>query len=80
MTVRSAPTISAKSVLLIINRSDCVIPGPPFRGILSPPETSIYVYVTNASTGEQEGGKGGTETGDDPVPRAQDRGEWVVTT
>jgi hypothetical protein len=48
MTPRSAPTISAKSVLLMIRRSDCVIPGPPFRGILSPPDTSIYV---NGPTG-----------------------------
>lgn len=41
ITPKSAPTISAKSVLFTINRSDCVIPGPPLRGILSPPETSI---------------------------------------
>jgi hypothetical protein len=42
ITPRSAPTISAKSVLLTISRSDWVIPGPPFLGILSPPETSIF--------------------------------------
>lgn len=29
MTCRSAPTISARSVLLMMSRSDCVMPGPP---------------------------------------------------
>ena len=33
--------MGAKSVLLIINKSDLVIPGPPLRGILSPADTSI---------------------------------------
>jgi hypothetical protein len=42
ITFKSAPTSSARSVLFTINRSDWVIPGPPLRGILSPPETSIY--------------------------------------
>ena len=35
MTSKSAPTISARSILLMTRRSDWVIPGPPFRGILS---------------------------------------------
>ena len=30
-----------RSVLLMTSRSDCVMPGPPLRGILSPPATSI---------------------------------------
>ena len=41
ITPRSAPTSGARSVLLMTSRSDCVMPGPPFRGILSPPETSM---------------------------------------
>jgi hypothetical protein len=41
MTAKSAPTASARSVLLITNKSLCVIPGPPLRGTLSPPATSI---------------------------------------
>ena len=41
ITARSAPTASARSVLLMTSRSDCVTPGPPLRGILSPPATSI---------------------------------------
>lgn len=41
ITPRSAPISSARSVLLITNRSLCVMPGPPFLGILSPPLTSI---------------------------------------
>ena len=40
-TSRSAPTASARSTLLITSRSDCVTPGPPLRGTLSPPATSI---------------------------------------
>ena len=32
---------AAKSVLLMTNRSDCVTPGPPFRGTFSPPATSM---------------------------------------
>jgi hypothetical protein len=31
MTCKSAPTASAKSTLLTMSKSDCVIPGPPFR-------------------------------------------------
>ena len=38
LTERSAPTASAKSVLLMTSKSLCVIPGPPLRGILSPPK------------------------------------------
>lgn len=45
ITSKLAPTASAKSVLLIINKSDCVIPGPPFLGILSPPAISIMYMV-----------------------------------
>ena len=41
MTSRDAPTMGARSILLIINKSDLVMPGPPLRGILSPAETSI---------------------------------------
>ena len=41
MTSRSAPMSSARSVLFTISRSLCVIPGPPLRGTLSPPATSI---------------------------------------
>ena len=38
---RSAPTRGARSILLMTSRSDRVIPGPPFRGILSPADTSM---------------------------------------
>ena len=41
ITSSDAPTRLATSILLMINKSDFVIPGPPFRGILSPAETSI---------------------------------------
>src|SRR5262249_57866863 len=41
MTSSEAPTIGAKSILLITSRSDLVIPGPPLRGILSPAATSM---------------------------------------
>ena len=41
ITLKSAPTISARSVLFTTSRSDWVMPGPPFLGILSPPLTSI---------------------------------------
>src|SRR5437773_9317696 len=41
MIQRSAPTCGARSVLLMTSRSDRVTPGPPLRGILSPPDTSI---------------------------------------
>jgi hypothetical protein len=41
ITSSDAPTCGARSVLLITSRSDRVIPGPPFRGILSPPATSM---------------------------------------
>ena len=34
---RSSGTQCIGLTLLTINRSDCEIPGPPFRGILSPP-------------------------------------------
>ena len=40
ITPRSAPTSGARSILLITSRSDCVMPGPPLRGTLSPPATS----------------------------------------
>ncbi len=41
MMPKSAPTKGARSILLITNKSDLVIPGPPLRGILSPAATSI---------------------------------------
>ena len=41
ITLRSAPMSGARSVLLMMRRSDWVIPGPPFLGILSPPDTSM---------------------------------------
>ena len=41
MTSRSAPTCGARSILLMTSRSDRVTPGPPLRGILSPPDTSM---------------------------------------
>lgn len=31
----------ARHTLLMMNKSDCEIPGPPLRGTLSPPATSI---------------------------------------
>ncbi|CFO80048.1 Uncharacterised protein [Bordetella pertussis] len=41
ITARSAPTYGARSVLLMMNRSDLVMPGPPLRGIFSPLATSM---------------------------------------
>lgn len=41
ITARSAPTWGARSVLLMISRSDFVIAGPPLRGISSPAATSM---------------------------------------
>src|SRR4029077_3939925 len=41
ITSRLAPTCGARSVLLMTRMSDCVIPGPFLRGILSPAATSI---------------------------------------
>jgi alkylhydroperoxidase family enzyme len=41
ITSRSAPTSGARSILLMISRSERVMPGPPLRGIFSPAETSI---------------------------------------
>ena len=48
---KSAPTISAKSILFINNKSDLVIPGPPFLGILSPADTSITYIDKSTSSG-----------------------------
>mmetsp|Transcript_157879 Transcript_157879/g.483795 ORF Transcript_157879/g.483795 Transcript_157879/m.483795 type:complete len:216 (-) Transcript_157879:230-877(-) len=53
MTSRSAPTAAARSTLLITSRSDCVMPGPPFRGTLSPPATSMTYTVKSASSREK---------------------------
>ena len=39
--VQRSPYHDDKSALLITKKSDFVIPGPPFLGIFSPPETSI---------------------------------------
>src|SRR5262249_37354084 len=41
ITSRLAPTWGAKSVLLMTRMSECVIPGPLLRGILSPAATSV---------------------------------------
>ena len=41
ITSRSAPTSGARSILLMTSRSERVMPGPPFRGIFSPPATSM---------------------------------------
>src|SRR5690242_3266379 len=41
MTSSEAPTCGARSTLLITSRSERVMPGPPFDGILSPAATSI---------------------------------------
>src|SRR5262245_29812142 len=41
ITVRSAPTYGARSILLMTRRSERVIPGPPLRGTLSTPATSM---------------------------------------
>src|SRR5208337_5284598 len=41
ITSRLAPTWEARSVLLITRMSDCEMPGPFLRGILSPAATSI---------------------------------------
>ncbi|SSS43418.1 Uncharacterised protein [Acinetobacter baumannii] len=51
ITSRFAPTIGARSVLLIISKSDLVIPGPPLRGIFSPPATSMTYKVKSESSG-----------------------------
>ena len=42
---------------MIINKSLCVIPGPPFRGILSPPATSITYNVKSANSFENAAAK-----------------------
>ena len=44
---RSAPTIGARSVLLTTSRSEKVTPGPPLRGTLSPPATSMTKICTS---------------------------------
>jgi hypothetical protein len=36
--------------LLMTSKSVCVMPGPPLRGILSPPQTSITWIVKSASS------------------------------
>ena len=41
ITSSEAPTIGARSILLMTSRSLLVMPGPPLRGILSPAATSI---------------------------------------
>ena len=51
MTSRLAPTYGARSILLMTSRSDLVIPGPPFLGILSPSATSITKIVASTSSG-----------------------------
>ena len=59
ITSRLAPTASASSTLLITSKSACVTPGPPFRGILSPPHTSMTYTMKSASS---------TEVGGEVVP------------
>ena len=39
-----APTASARSTLFITNKSLSVIPGPPLRGILSPPANFTILF------------------------------------
>ena len=51
MIFKSAPTISAKSILFINNKSDLVIPGPPFLGILAPVDTSNTYFDKSTSSG-----------------------------
>src|SRR6266700_4107708 len=51
ITIRSAPTYGARSVLLITSRSERVIPGPPLRGTLSPPATSMTYIEASTSSG-----------------------------
>ena len=41
ITSSEAPTIGARSILLMTSRSERVMPGPPLRGILSPAATSM---------------------------------------
>ena len=41
ITSSEAPTWGARSILLITRRSERVMPGPPFEGILSPAATSM---------------------------------------
>ena len=41
ITSSEAPTIGARSILLMTSRSELVMPGPPLRGILSPAATSM---------------------------------------
>mmetsp|Transcript_8242 Transcript_8242/g.20128 ORF Transcript_8242/g.20128 Transcript_8242/m.20128 type:complete len:233 (+) Transcript_8242:222-920(+) len=53
ITLRSAPTASARSVLLTMSRSLCVTPGPPFLGTLSPPATSTTYMVKSESSREK---------------------------
>src|SRR5256885_196986 len=52
MTSSEAPTCGARSILLITSRSERVMPGPPFDGILSPAATSMTYTVRSASSGE----------------------------
>ena len=47
----SEPTNGARSVLLMTSRSARAIPGPPLRGMSSPPATSMTKICTSASAG-----------------------------
>ena len=38
-----AVQLRTRSVLLMISMSDCVTPGPPLRGTLSPPDTCTHI-------------------------------------
>ena len=45
ITSKSEPTAAARSVLLMISKSLWVMPGPPLRGILSPPAVQIDFWI-----------------------------------
>src|SRR6185436_9680683 len=51
ITSSDAPTMGARSILLITSRSDLTMPGPPLRGILSPAATSITYSVRSDNSG-----------------------------
>ena len=57
ITPRSALTNGARSVLLITSRSAVVTPGPPLRGTLSPPATSITKICRSTSAAAEDRGE-----------------------
>ena len=82
ITSRLAPTYGAKSILLMSNKSERVMPGPPFLGIFSPSATSITKMVRSAKSGEKVAGAGLPELtrgsprphGGGPAPRRGSHG------